>query len=215
MRNKLLIAALVPITFGSAASTTALAADNPYARPDGTWVSLSGTAVETGPDGFLLDYGQGQILVEMDDWNWYDHEGQGLIDGDEVRVFGEVDDDFAQLTTIEASSVYVRGLGSYFYANPADEEAFRYIDNDPIVVGTIEFIGTVSSVDGRTFTLDTGPQEITVDTNGLPYNPMDDLGFQKIEEGDLVSVSGTIDEDLIDDGELVADLIVTLREDNA
>ena len=211
MRNKLLITALVPLTMSGAA----LAATNPYTHPDGTWVSLAGTAVETGPDGFLLDYGKGQILVEMDDWNWYDHEGQGLLDGDEVRVFGEIDDDFAELTTIEADSVYVRGLGSYFYANPTDEEAYRHIDNDPIVVGDIEFIGTVSSVDGRTFTLDTGPQTVTVDTSEMPYNPMDQLGYQQVEKGDLVNVSGVIDAGLIEDTRLVADTVITLLDDNS
>jgi hypothetical protein len=57
----------------------------------------------------------------MDDWDWY-AEGKNLIDGDKVTVYGRIDDDFFETTSIEASSVYVESLGSYFYASAADEE---------------------------------------------------------------------------------------------
>jgi hypothetical protein len=36
-------------------------------------------------DAFTLDYGRGQILVEMDDWDWY-QEGYNLVAGDHVIV---------------------------------------------------------------------------------------------------------------------------------
>lgn len=196
-------------------ATPALAADSPYTKPDDTWVSLSGTAVETGPSSFTLDYGEGTILVEMDDWAWYEKDGYGLIDGDKVRVYGEIDDDFAEATKVEASSVYVESLGSYFYADTADEEEYRMTVASPIIIGQTEVIGTVSSVNGREFTVDYGTQKVTVDTTTMAYNPVDDKGFQKVDKGDLVSVTGDMEDDFVESMELMADTVVTLEEDNA
>jgi len=97
---------------------------NPYLMPDDTWISISGTAVDPQAASFTLDYGEGTVLVEMDDWDWYGEAG-GILDGDKVTVYGEIDDDFYELTSIEASSVYVESLGTYFYANSDDEEGYE------------------------------------------------------------------------------------------
>lgn len=52
-----------------------------------------------------------------------------------------------------------------------------------------------------------------IDTSGMTYNPMDDLGFQKIEKGDYVSVSGDMDYDFWEKKELMADTIITIADD--
>lgn len=199
----------------TALATPVMAANSPFTKPDGTWVSLSGTAVETGPSSFTLDYGKGSILVEMDDWAWYEQDGYGLLDGDKVRVYGEIDDDFAEITKLEADSVYVESLGSYFYANSADEEDYRVSVVTPIITGVTEVNGTVSSVDGREFTVDSGPREVTIDTSTMGYNPLDKEGFQKVEKGDRVSVTGNMENDFLETMELMADTVITLEEDNA
>lgn len=199
----------------TALATPVMAANSPFTKPDGTWVSLSGTAVETGPSSFTLDYGKGSILVEMDDWAWYEQDGYGLLDGDKVRVYGEIDDDFAEITKLEADSVYVESLGSYFYANSADEEDYRVSVVTPIITGVTEVSGTVSSVDGREFTVDSGPREVTIDTSTMGYNPLDKEGFQKVEKGDRVSVTGNMEDDFLETMELMADTVITLEEDNA
>jgi len=211
----------IPAVLTITATTTALAglplaafaAETPYSKPDGTWISLSGTAVETSPDSFVLDYGQNTVTVEMDDWSWYDQEGVGLIEGDRVTVYGEVDDDLAEMSKIEASSVYVESLGTYFYADSADEESLRLSVATPIVAGFTEVVGTVTSTSGHEFTVDTDLQQVTIDTTSLLYNPMDDVGYQQIDEGDLVSVTGDMETDLLESMELMADSIVIL--DNA
>lgn len=195
--------------------TPVMAANSPFTKPDDTWVSLSGTAVETGPSSFTLDYGKGSILVEMDDWAWYEQDGYGLLDGDKVRVYGEIDDDFAEITKLEADSVYVESLGSYFYANSADEEDYRVSVVTPIITGVTEVSGTVSSVDGREFTVDSGAREVTIDTSTMGYNPLDKKGFQKVEKGDRVSVTGNMEDDFLESMELMADTVITLEEDNA
>lgn len=189
----------------------ALAADNPYSKPDGTWISLSGTAVETSPGSFVLDYGKDTVTVEMDDWSWYDQEGIGLLDGDKVTVYGEVDDDLAEMSKIEASSVYVETLGTYFYADSADEESLRQSVTTPIVAGFTEVVGTVTSTSDHEFTVDTDLQQVTIDTTSLLYNPMDDVGYQQIDEGDLVSITGDMESDLLESMELMADSVVILN----
>ncbi|MCB4797013.1 hypothetical protein LGR51_21190 [Pseudomonas sp. NP21570] len=132
-------------------------------------------------------------------------------------MYGEVDDDTYETTSIEASSIYVENLGTYFYANPSDEEEFVDIDVTPtpvIVIGDLSVTGTVTSVDGNEFTIDSGGQEMTVDTTLMLYDPTDDEGYQQIDEGDLVSVVGNIETDTFESRELMAETIVVL-EDNS
>lgn len=188
-------------------------AQNPYAKPNASWITLSGTVAAVAPDAFRLDYGEGLITVEMDDWDWY-AEGTLLAEGDEVTVNGFVDDDLYELRSIEASSVYVNDLNTYFYASGADEEDWTTTASvflfEP---GQLQLTGTVTSVSGREFTLDTGTRQIQVDTITMPYNPLDDTGFQKIRKGDRVRVSGSLDFDLFEKREILADSIVTLLKD--
>ncbi|MDT8449863.1 MAG: hypothetical protein RQ847_06780 [Wenzhouxiangellaceae bacterium] len=198
----------------TAMGASAVAQPNPATLEDDTWLSLNGTVTSVSDTTFRLDYGDGIVTVEMDDWDNYG-EAFVLADGDNVTVFGEVDDDLYEKTKIEASSVYVEDLNSYFYASSADEEEIGEwaIELDP-EVGDITYIGTVESVDplAEEFTIDTGATELTVDSSPLLYNPLDDEGFQQIEKGDRVSVNGVVDSDFFEGSELKADSIVTLRD---
>ncbi|MFL1465719.1 NirD/YgiW/YdeI family stress tolerance protein [Marinobacter sp. HN1S83] len=201
-----------------AAPTAVFAAtDSPYLRSDGSWITLSGTVTSTAADNFTLDYGSGLVTVEMDDWDWYEEDGE-VLSGDKVTVYGEVDDDTFENTKIEASSVYVENLGTYFFASAADEESFSDLDVAPTVpidVGDLILTGTVDSVDGREFTIDSASQAMKVDTALMPYNPMDDEGYQKINEGDLVTVTGNIDYGTFENQELMAETVVTLDDESS
>jgi len=44
-------------------------AQDPYTTADDTWISLSGTVESVTTDAFMLDYGEGMVTVEMDDWD--------------------------------------------------------------------------------------------------------------------------------------------------
>ncbi len=199
----------------SAWSSTAAETKNPYLKPDETWISISGTAVDTRPDAFYLDYGKGVIMVEMDGWSWY----AGVfkkVDGDKVTVYGRIDDDLFETTTIEASSVYDQNMGTYFFANPADEEYeddYAYWLSGVVVPGWMEVRGTVTSVDGRQFTIDAGPRKLTVDTTTLSYNPLDKSGFQKIEKGDYVKASGYLEVDFWEGRMLKAESLIEVVDD--
>lgn len=52
--------------------------------------------------------------------------------------------------------------------------------------------------------------ELSVDSSGLLYGPLDDDGFQQIDPGDRVSVDAVIDRDFIGDQDLLAKSVVTL-----
>ena len=202
------LAVLIPALMLCAAAAWAQQV-NPYAKADNSWIAISGTVKSAGPDSFVLDYGKGAVTVEMDDWDWY-AEGYKLLKGDKVRVYGSIDDDLFETAKIEASSVYVQNLGTYFYASSADEED-TYVPHgvglDPLSTAVT---GTVTSIQGRTFTIDTGARQLTVDTTGMPYNPLDDEGYQKIRKGSRVSVSGRLEDTLFSKRQLDATSVLTL-----
>lgn len=182
--------------------------ESPYERPDGSYITLKGTVVSAGDNAFELDYGEGIVLVEMDDWDWYE-EGKSLIVGDQVTVYGVVDDDLYETTSIEAGSVYVENLNTYFYASTADEESTPlYYMGDY----SVQLTGEITKVDGREFYIDTGKRRVKVDTGLMSYNPMDNKGYQRLDKGDWISVAGDIDYDLFNKRELQAETIVTLAD---
>ena len=76
-------------------ATDAFADDdkNPYAMADGTWITISGEVGAVDPDHFTLDYGDGLVVVEMDDGD-RDADAYKLLQGDKVTVAGRIDDDF-------------------------------------------------------------------------------------------------------------------------
>lgn len=177
------------------------------------WINLNGEIVSASPSSFILDYGNGNVNVEMDDWDWY-QEGRFLTPGDEVTVTGRVDDDLFHNRRIEASGVYVENLGTYFYANGADEEELlssrAYVPSAP---NYVDASGTVAAVEGREFTLSGAWGPLRVDTSAMSDNPLDAEGFQKIKQGDRVYVWGDLDLDRAENPELQAKGVVSLTPD--
>jgi uncharacterized protein YdeI (BOF family) len=179
---------------------------------DGSWISLNGTVTSVEADEFNLDTGSGMLRVEMDDWD-HDGDAYAVVDGDRVTVYGRVDKNLLTSHSVEASSVFVHDLNTYFYASAVDEESWGpWIATNVAPIGDYSFVGTVESVspDDMEFTIDTGDSVVTVDVSGLYYNPLDSEGFQKIEAGDRVSVVGELDVRFFDLNELTADSVVTL-----
>lgn len=202
---------LLPLLFGSSA-----AAQDPYTAPNDTWISISGTVESVDADEFTLDFsqnghfGEGLITVEMDDDD-RDADGYKLLPGDTVTVYGIIDDDLFDTRTIEASSVYVANLGTFFEASAMDEEdAFVTLTVPPVVSAAV-VQGTVSEVEDEEFRIDTGSRQVRVEVEEMPYNPLDDMGYQKIEVGDEVAVSGYLDYDFLEGRELVATSVTTLE----
>lgn len=195
----------------------AMAANKVKANPDGTWVTFTGTVAQSSPSGFYIDYGNDTVYVEVDDWDWYAH-GYTALPGDKVTVSGRVDKDGFESRKLEAAFVYSHENFTYHYANPADEEDFGYVVHpftvDP-ALSSMSVVGIVDKVRGDEFTLATGYANITVDTEAMAYDPLDDVGYQVIEPGDHVSVTGVMApgslDDFYDSRELIASDVLSLN----
>lgn len=193
----------------SDASTTNRTARAPDAAEvvsanDGQWLNLTGSVVSTAPNSFMLDYGAGNIRVEMDDWDWF-QEGRLLKAGDRVTVSGLADRDLFLAKRVEANSVYVHNLNTIFFASGADEESMRARSATAGAPAQYaDFTGVVTAVEGREFTLGTGPAAIRVDTSLLADNPLDSQGQHRVKVGDRVLVWGDIDLEPAENAELKA-----------
>ena len=182
---------------------------SPYKKADDSWITLSGTVSTVSADAFMLDYGTGKILVEMDDGD-RDADAYKLLPGDEVTVTGKIDDDLFEKTSIEASSVHVKKLETTFFASAVDEEDYPLFFALPETVSTISIYGPVTAVHKNRFTLDRGNRSLSVDVSGMANNPLDDEGYQKIEVGDYVRVTGIIGEGFEENREFQAVSITEL-----
>lgn len=172
---------------------------------DQSLISLTGRVVSTTPSAFQLNHGRGVVTVEMDDWDWY-QEGRGLTVGDEVVVRGKVDQDLLERRTIEASMVFVKNLGVYFYASGADEEVPTTLAYVPPSDGLSDITGVVASMEGNEFTVGGTSGPIRVDLANLEAAP-------KVKVGDRVYAWGTIDIDPRERTELMAAGVVILSAD--
>lgn len=196
---------VVTATIGAGAG-----AQTPHARPDDARLTLFGKVDSVNEDSFKLDYGQGLITVETDGRDWGARDVK-LERGDEVTVFGMIDKDLNETTTLEAESVYVERLGAMFQASPLDEEDNFYNlnnlsdDFDTVIQGTVAEVGMTS------FTLDVETHELTVEVDDMAYNPLDGEGYQRVREGDVVSVTGNMGRDFFEGRVLEADSVVTIR----
>lgn len=204
--------ALVPVYCVLAAALSvmpALGAQSPYARPNNSWIGISGMVKSVERDRFVLDYGDGSITVEMDDGD-RDGDAYALVPGDKVTVTGKVDADLFEKTTIEAANVYVEKLGTTFYASEIDEEDLSVAAVQPVVISKTVVQGTVTDVRSDEFVIDTGSRRLTIGVGKMPYNPLDDEGYQRIEPGDFVSVVGNMDRDVLADRRLVASAVTEI-----
>lgn len=197
-----------------AKSPKAMNANDPHRMNDGTWITLSGTVHDVEADAFGLTYDDGVIRVEMDDGD-RDADAYNLMVGDAVTVTGRIDENFFSTTTIEASTVFVEKLGTTFFASAVDEEEIAG-DYGWSTYGTMPeatmVTGFVTNVGEDEFTLDTLARMLTVETEELGYDPLDDEGYQKIDVGDRVMVRGEMDYDLFEGRELVANSVVILSQ---
>jgi uncharacterized protein YdeI (BOF family) len=217
--KRLLLSAMCIIAL--IAGTTVATAKDPYSDKYSnlSQISLTGDVVASDASNIYLDYGDGIITVEVDDYDIFDEANQ-IQAGEKVTIEGLIDDSAFENRTIEASSVYVHDRNTYYFANPADEEGDTvtytlYSYSYPVTIpdGTYaSFTGTVENVNGREFVLNTGGVKINIDTDLMHYNPMDDVGFQQIDVGDRVIVSGKVDRDLFEKDELQAVVINTLSD---
>ncbi len=228
-RRMLMTSALGLVAAGaawSAAGAQTDAARMDAAKMDGDWVHLTGDVVFTAGDELGLDYGDGFILVEMDDQDSF--REASLVDvGDRITVRGRVDADFAELKSVEADTVFVHDQGVLYKTSYADDEpdidfaivSFGYAN--PLAAAeegtTISASGTIEAIDGETFTLDAAGWNVQVDTAEIAYSPFRTRGVADprrtvLEVGDRVRVTGEVSEDMFNRNVLAATSLVMLED---
>ena len=181
--------------------------------PDGNWINLEGRVVSKTATSFVLDYGDGNVTVEMDDWDWF-KEARYLLVGDRVSVTGRIDRSLLDRATLEASSVYVHNLGTYFYASGEDEEDVATSTIYAIApAGAVDATGYVTAIEGREFTIGSAGGSMRVDTSRMANNPLDQEGQPQVTLADRVYVWGSLDVDARERDELMADGVIVLRPD--
>lgn len=179
-----------------------------------SWITLNGRVISTTPTSFDLDYGSGRVTVEMDDWDWF-QEGRALKPGDRVMVSGKIDNDLFEKKKIEAASVYVKNLGTHFFANPNDEEDLArttiVIPNEQAFVGAS---GVVTEKEGTEFQIG-GPTGVRVDTAKMADHPLDNKGLVQVKVGDRVQAWGDFNADPDERPEIMAKGLIVLSQDRA
>lgn len=204
------IAASAVVLTTSLASAAAMAQNpSPYMQPNDTWISINGTVEDVSRNAFNLNYGDGAVIVEMDDGD-RDGDAYRLESGDEVTVSGLIDHDFFETTSIEASSVFVEKTNTHFYVSPRDEEDYPGWYSFNPAPGEVIAQGVVSKVDDDHFTINRNDESLQVSVLFMDSNPLDDVGYHRIEVGDVVQVSGDLEWRFFDNAELEADSVVTL-----
>lgn len=185
-------------------------------KTNGEAITISGKVTNVKADTFNLKTADKNILVEMDDYSNWVADGFKLRDGDEVIVYGRVDQDLFEKKKIEAGTVYVKNINTTFYANSADEEDRAYTPtNYDLYTGLkegafVDLKGKITKVSGREFTMDTGLRRVTVDTQSLLFNPLDKKGYTRLEPGDQVRVTGTVENEYFDSKEVSAATVIEL-----
>lgn len=181
---------------------------------DGTWMGLTGTVTSTESDSFELDYGKGRVTVEMGHWNTLG-EVFPVVGGDKVSVYGEADNGLHQSRRIEADSIYVDDLNSYFYASSADKDEFgEWMVDVDAAEGHVTYTGTVTSIEplANTLTIDAGAMELTVDTSALADDPLHENALEQIDLGDRVRFEAVVDRDFIGDQDFLAKSVTRLTD---
>ncbi len=208
---------LIAATTAVLLTSTAIADDDknkPKMMYDMSWATFSGKVTEVNADSFVLDYGEGTLIVEVDDGD-FDNDAYKFFEGDEVTVTGRIDHNLFANTTLEAGSIYVKGLNTTFFSSALDEEDISttyYTSYVPMVSDTVTIVGEIESTSTMLNEVEIKYGDITVDVDlsELDYNPLDNEGWMKLEEGDLVKVTGSFDEDFFNDYDLFANRIVLI-----
>ena len=203
---------MLALATGLLIAAPAVAQDVDPVATDDTWLTLSGAVVEVEPTWFALDYGVNTVVVHLAGWD-RDTRALRLEVGDEAAVTGPVDDEVFETAKIQAAAVFVEKLNTFFSSEAVDRENALTALTTPVEPSAIAVHGTVTRIEGDDFIVDSGVREIRVTTDALGYDPFDDEGYQKVELGDRVIASGTVDHSFFNERHLDADMLVSLEGD--
>lgn len=186
----------------------------------GEFVTISGKVSKVEADSFNLMSQGRKIIVGTYGNNW-DADGFRLVKGDVVIVTSKIDQDFIKNKKIEADSIYVKSLKTYFYKKDKSDEATPFLsanlyNQDKLPESTsIELQGEITDVNERNITVNTGFRKVLVSTKEMNFNPLDKVGLTRVKKGDQVKVTGVISDSFFQGkGVSAGFLMKTLSSDN-
>ena len=206
--SKLTIAALALF------STGPLLAKSPYTAPNNSWIELDGRVTAVDSRSFVLDYGQGEIRVEIDDYDWFE-EAYNVLVNDRVKVKGKVDADPNEERSIEAETVRLKDYGVTLQANADDEEDLTedFVPPLPVQTASSEIRGTVESFQNGLMVVKTSSDTFRVDLKNSSLASMKGEAISyDVRLGDFVSVVGKEDKKLLAADEFDASTVYILKK---
>lgn len=181
---------------------------SPWDKDDGQWITIAGKVTEAGVNTFKLDYGEGAIIIEIDDYD-RELEGFNIKNDDKVIVTGRIDADKDQKRSIEAASVYVSNIKKSFFASADDEEEVITKLRQASANGTgLALTGAIVFTAEKLMTIDNGVQIFDVSTELLPEDAFDKEGELQLKVGDKVTAYGTITDGFVDARKFVATKVI-------
>jgi len=165
---------------------------------DGSWIGVSGTVEKSSSKGsFVLDYGEGTILVNVDPEATVPHE---FTANEAVTVYGILDEGFFKAATINARTVYLESMKSYACSmDGADNKVASFV---PAIHTASIVHGRVTKVSGDNFMVNEGGTMITVDASGMKGTTKGDT--PAVQVGDRVTVIGDINKSFFSGRKLAA-----------
>lgn len=182
---------------------------------DQSHIVLTGKVGQIDGDEFELIYGNNsKITVELDRFGFTGDETKRLTPGESVTVTGYLDDDLFEGREIEAYNIRMNDSRVYYYTTES-QPVYRYTYDpyaEPEEGAFVTMKGTVSDVKGDEFTVSDGNNRMKVDVSEIGYDPFDDEGFQKIENGDEVYIYGTINDSFYESREIMASGLIEMQK---
>ena len=189
---------------------------------DGEYITVSGKVTKASGKNFHLESkGQKMEVTMNNNFDMWTSDGLKIRQGDKIVVTGRVDNDLLDKKTLNASSVYVKNLNSYFYGDSSDNSYTPVLSSSYMAIedlpenSSVDITGKVTNISGREFTVDTGLRKVQVDTADMLYNPMDSTGLTQVKKGDRVQISGLVDNKYLDEKELSASYIIELDNEGS
>lgn len=163
-----------------------------------TWITLTGEVTAVDSQFFTLDYGDGEIFVELHDTD-LDAQAYAELEGEEVMVTAKLDDGMFSNDRLIAQSVFVDEMETIYLADEVDQaSADLYlsaanaidIDEEEMVL-----VGTVKSIGKQALQLEVGDATLTVKLDDLENAPLDEEGYLTLMKGERVRVTGELEDD--------------------
>lgn len=152
---------------------------------DASWITIGGEVTAYDENHFELRYAGGTLTVKLD--GWPGRVVRGLRG--RVLVYAHLDDDFYNLRSISASSIFIANTATQVY--PSGRQETDFVPTVPLELpARVALVGTVNCVSGWNFEFETSAGPIEVDTRALPRMRRQEL--QSLSAGDRLRVSGAL-----------------------